>query len=193
MLASVWLKNTFRYLHFMCSLALLLFPGIAAASPLGILTDFGIDARSLLVAGIITGSMVFAVFAGGVFLRAASASRKAARRASEASEQLERESTSLRSLIMAEPQMLIHWNAGGPPVLAATTLDNSAGVPARVEDVIRFSCWLETGSANQLKQRTDALIEDGERFAVPVETHQGAHLDAYARQPFTPGQPQQIW
>lgn len=181
MLASVLLKNTFRYSHVMCSLAVLLFPGIAAASPVGFLTDFGIDARSLLVAGIITGSMGFAVFAGGIFLRAASASRKAARRASEASEKLDRESASLRTLITAEPQLLIHWDAGGPPVLAAATLDYSAGVPGEVEDLVRFSSWLESESASRLKQHTDALIEGGEGFAVPVETLNGVHLETFGR------------
>jgi len=181
MLASVWLKNRYKNRHFWCSLAAIGLPGSAAANPLGVFTEFGFDARSLLLAGIITGSMGFAVFAGGIFLRAAAASRKSARRASEASDQLERESASLHCLLAAEPQLLICWEADGPPALAAASLDPCAGVPAEVEEVVSFSSWLETDSAARLKNHIDALLEDGEGFATPVETLNGAHLETIGR------------
>ena len=181
MLASVWLKNTLKYPHFWCSLAAIGWPGFAAATPFGVFTEFGFDARSLLLAGIIAGSMGFAVLAGGIFLRAAAASRKAARRASEASEQLERESASLQSLLAAEPQLLISWEAEDSPVLAAASLHHCAGIPDEVDDVVSFSSWLERESAARLKNHIDALLEDGTGFAIRVETLKGAHLETIGR------------
>jgi len=181
MLASIWLKYRYKHLHFWCSLAVTGYPVSAAANPLGVFAEFGFDARSLLLAGIIAGSMGFAVFAGGIFLRAAAASRKSARRASEACEQLERESASLQSLIAAEPQLLISWEAGGTPVLAAASLDNYAGVPDEVGDVVSFSSWLESDSAVQLNNHIDALLEGGAGFAITVETLKGARLESIGR------------
>jgi len=66
-------------------------------------------------------------------------------------------------------------------VLAAATLDYSAGVPGEVEELVRFSSWLESESADRLKQHTDALIEGGEGFTVLVETLNGAHLETIGR------------
>ncbi len=181
MLASVWLKNRNRRLHILCSLAVILLPGSAAASPLGFLAEFGFDARTLLLGGIILGSMGFAVFTGGVCLSAATAYRNAARRANQASEQLERESAALSVLIEAEPQLLINWEAESPPALAAASLGGSAGAPAEIEEVIRFSSWLESDSAARLKNHIDALLEGGEEFTIRVETIKGCHLEAIGR------------
>lgn len=181
MLASVWLKKSHKHLYLWCLLAASGLPGPAAANPLGIFTKFGFDARTLLLAGIISGSMGFAVFAGGIFLRAAAASRKAARRAREASELLERESASLSTLIAAEPQLLISWEAEGPPTLAAASLSACAGAPAKVEEVIIFSSWLDGDSATQLKKHTDAMLEGGEMFAFNVVTLTGDHLETIGR------------
>ncbi len=155
--------------------------GPAVAGPVSAITDSGLDARALLLIGIFAGSMVFAVFAGGMLLRAARRARIAAKRARENADELEAKKASFQALIAAEPQVLLHWEAGGTPVLAAATLDPELAVPAVAEGVVGFSSWLEANSACELEERVSALLEAGEGFALIAETAAGAKLEAIGR------------
>ena len=107
MLAGVWLKDTLKAKGLIFLLAVMVFPEAVAANQHQLIAEFGFDARTYLLVGIFAGSMVFAVFAGGIFLRAAKRSRQAARLARESAEQLDTERASIRSLIAAEPQVLV--------------------------------------------------------------------------------------
>ena len=181
MLGGKGLKDSLKVAGPGILLAAAALPHIASAAPLDLVEEFGFDARSLLVAGIFSGSMVFAVFAGGIFLRAAGRARRAAARARESAEQTDSERVSFRSLIAAEPQVLLQWDGAGAPVLAAATLDAALGVPSTAKDVARFTGWLEAGSARDLEERTGALLEAGESFTICVETATGARLEAAGR------------
>ncbi len=181
MLGGKGLKDSLKVSGPGILLALTALPHMATAAPVGLIEEFGFDARSLLVAGIFSGSMVFAVFAGGLFLRAAGRARRAAARARQSAEQLDIERASFSSLIAAEPQVLVRWEGDGAPELAAATLDTSAGIPSTARDVARFSSWLEPAAARELKERTGALLEAGESFTVYVETTAGAHIEAAGR------------
>jgi signal transduction histidine kinase len=156
-------------------------PDAASANPLELIADFGLDARSFLLVGIFAGSMVFAVFAGGLFLRAAIRARKAEKHARESTEHLDSERASIRSLIAAEPQILLRWELDGPPELAAATLDTALGVPGKAEEVVRYTAWLERTSAVELEERVACLLEAGESFAHLVETASGKQLEAIGR------------
>ncbi len=181
MLAGVLLKNISGLRSLVFLLAVAAFPGAAAANPLELIADFGIDARSFLLVGIFAGSMVFAVFAGGLFLRAARRAGKAETLARENAEHLDGERASIRSLIAAEPQVLLRWELDGPPELAAVTLDADLGVPAKAEEVVRYADWLESTSAVELEERMSCLLEAGESFAHLVETASGKQLEAIGR------------
>jgi PAS domain-containing protein len=181
MLTGVWLKDTLKARGLIFLLAVTVFPEAVAANQHQLITEFGFDARTYLLVGIFAGSMVFAVFAGGIFLRAAMRARQAARLARESAEQLDTERASIRSLIAAEPQVLVRWDLGGSPEIAAATLDEALGVPARVEEIVRTASWLEHNSACELEQRISSMVEAGEDFALLVETTSGAQLEAIGR------------
>lgn len=181
MLGGMWLKDSLKVAGPGILLAVAALPRAAFATPFELVEEFGFDARSLLVAGIFSGSMVFAVFAGGIFLRAAGRARRAAARARQSAEQLDDERVSFCSLIAAEPQVLVRWDGEGAPVLAAATLDATLGVPSTAEDVARFSGWLEPDAARELEERMSALLEAGESFAVYAQTTAGARLEATGR------------
>ena len=181
MLAGVWLKDTLTARALVFLLAVTVFPEAVAADQHGLIAEFGLDARTYLLVGIFAGSMVFAVFAGGIFLRAARRSRQAARLAHENAEQLDAERASIRSLIAAEPQVLVRWDLGGSPEIAAATLGEELGVPASVEEIVRTASWLEHNSACELEQRISSMVEAGEGFALLVETASGAKLEAIGR------------
>jgi signal transduction histidine kinase len=181
MLAGVWLKDTIRTRGLVFLLAVTAYPGALAANPLELIGEFGLDARSFLLVGIFAGSMVFAVFAGGLFLRAAVHARKAAKRARESAEQLDADRASIRSLIAAEPQVLVRWELGGSPELAAATLDVELGVPGKAGEVVRYAAWLERNSAAELEERVACLLEAGEGFTHLIETASGAQLEAIGR------------
>ncbi len=181
MLGGVGLKDSLKVTGSVILLAAAAFPCAASASPLELVEEFGFDARTLLLAGIFAGSMVFAVVAGGVLLRSASRARRATQRARASAEQLDTERASIRSLIAAEPQVLVRWDAAGAPTLAAETLDATLGVPSRAEDVANFASWLEPNSARDLEERMNGLLEAGKGFALHIEAAAGAQLEAIGR------------
>lgn len=153
----------------------------AAADVLAAMPDAGLDARTLLLIGVFAGSIVFAVVAGGYFLRAARRASAAEKHARDSAMALETEKASFRALTAAEPQVLIHWRAGGSPVLAAATLDPSLCVPSSADALLRFDTWLEAQSAQALRERVPALLEAGERISLTIETASGAKLLAAGR------------
>ncbi len=158
-----------------------IFPGPAAADALADMPDAGLDARTLLLIGVFAGSIVFAVVTGGHFLRAARRASAAEKHARDSAIALESEKASFRALTAAEPQVLIHWRAGGSPVLAAATLDPALCVAPGADALLQFDSWLEAHSARALEERVPALLEAGERFSLMVETASGARLEAAGR------------
>jgi signal transduction histidine kinase len=181
MLAGVCLKDTLKIRGLVFLLAMTVFPAMAVAGPLELIADFGFDPRKFLLVGIFAGSMVFAVFTGGIFLRAAKRARQAAKLAKESSEQLEAERASVNALIAAEPQILVRWEMGGSPEIAAATLDVGLGVPQTASELVDAASWLERSSANELEERISAMLESGEGFAILVESKSGAQLEAIGR------------
>ncbi|MDA7948666.1 MAG: PAS-domain containing protein [Hyphomicrobiaceae bacterium] len=181
MLAGSWPRDMHKVVCLMFLFVAVVAPRPAAADALTAVSDSGLDARTLLLIGVFAGSIVFAVVAGGLLLRAARRANTAEKQARSAAGELEAEKASLQALIAAEPQILIHWNAGGTPVLAAATLDPSLKIPRDVEDVVRFESWLDARSARELTERVSTLLEAGESFAEIVVTASGAGIEAMGR------------
>ena len=181
MLRGVRLRGSLTFGMCIIALTAVLFPRAASAAPLDVFTQFSFDARSLLIAGIVAGSMLFATFAGGIFLRSTKRARRAERRARESTEKLDNERASMHALIAAEPQLLMRWDGDGAPELAAATLDATLGIPSQAGDVARFSSWLEPNSAGDLEARMNGLLKSGEGFALRIETSTGARLGAIGR------------
>ena len=83
MLSGVCLKDTLKIRGLVFLLAMTVLPAVAVAGPFELIANFGFDPRKFLLVGIFAGSMVFAVFSGGVFLRAAKRARQAAKLSKE--------------------------------------------------------------------------------------------------------------
>lgn len=181
MLAGIWPNNFLRLRNLVIPVSIGSFPGGAAANPLEFAVGAGLDARSFLLIGIFAGAMVFAVFAGGLFLRAARRAGRAEKRARESADKLDGERASLSSLIAVEPQLLLRWEMDGPPELAAATLDAALGVPGTAGEAVRYDAWLETDCASELEQRMSCLRETGKSFTHLVETTSGRRLEAAGR------------
>ena len=181
MLAGTWPRDTLRARSLMFLLVATVIPGPAAAGSFAAVAESGFDARALLLIGVFAGSMIFAVVAGGLCLRATHRAKAVAMQARSTAEQLDAEKASFQALIAAEPQALLHWEAGAEPVLAADTLDPELNVPVEAKEIVNFPTWLETNSASELGKHVSALLEAGEGFKLIAETTAGAKLEAMGR------------
>ena len=181
MLAGDLPRDTHKAVSLLILLAATVVPEPVAANSLAGITSSGLDGRAFLLMGVFAGSMVFAVVAGGLCLRATHRAKAAELQARGSAEQLDAEKASLRALVAAEPQALLHWKAGADPVLAAATLDPDFGVPAKAEACVDFTAWLEAESASEMERRVSALLETGEAFTLIAETTSGANLEAIGR------------
>lgn len=180
MLAGACLRETLRAGTWL-ALTVAVSADAAGAQPIAPAADAGSDPRSLLLIGILAGSILFAVVGGALFLRGARRARSAERQARQNAERLGREQASFQALIAAEPQLLLRWDAGGNPEIAAATLDAEYGIPETAESVLRFSRWLSMGSAGDIQERVSGLLEAGEGFTLDIETANGQRLDARGR------------
>lgn len=181
MLAGVRKRDTLKTGVATFVLAAMQLPAAAAASPLDIIAEFGLDPQAAILAGIMAGSALFAAAAGGFLLRAARQKKLAESHAWRQAEALSRERVSLENLVRAEPQTILRWAGGEDPELCVSALDPALGVPASADDIFDFGKWLKAGSAKALKQRIGALLERGETFRCDVETLSGSLLVAAGR------------
>lgn len=181
MLAGSLPRHTHKAISLLIPLVATVLPGPAAASALASMTNSGIDLRALLLIGLFAGSMVFAVVAGGLCLRATHRARAAAIKSQGTAERLDTERASFQALIAAEPQALLYWKADGDPVLAAATLDPGLGVPVKAEEMLNFAAWLETHAAGEIEKRIATLLERGESFVLVGEAASGAKIEAIGR------------
>ncbi|MGD9866623.1 MAG: hypothetical protein AB7U38_01340, partial [Hyphomicrobiales bacterium] len=77
------------------------------------------DSRAILVAGVVLGVMAFAVVASILALSARRRARKAEARARSSAGELDRRIELMQTVLLAEPQILVHWDAGLEPAVIA--------------------------------------------------------------------------
>lgn len=180
MLAGACLRETLKPAAFILLSATALSGAAVAQQPVPV-DSSGADPRSLLIIGVLAGSILFAVVAGVLFLRAARRARAAMHKARRNSDRLSREQVAFQAMIAAEPQVLVRWDAGGSPEVAAATLDAACKVPETAEAVLQFSGWLGKRSARELQEHVSGLLEAGEGFVLGVKTATGRWLEARGR------------
>ena len=138
----------------------------------------GFSIRQLLFAALATGAAGLGITILWYMLRRA---RLAIRRAETEAASLRRHLTTAEAIVKAEPQVLVFWEQGQPLRVVSHTLTSVAGLPENQKEFLRFGQWLDTDSAEALKQGLDALFADGRPFNLLLKTVAGGHLEADGR------------
>ncbi len=152
----------------------------ACAAPLDF-ADAGLDERTLLLLGVLIGVIVFAVVVAVSAIGAVRHTRRQAAKANAAAAQLENQLDVVHAILVAEPQILVHWDGDGEPVVVTATLPPNLGVPRDVSELLRFAGWLDRDSARELQQHVEALHGAGLAFNVMLRTTAGSHVEADGR------------
>ena len=143
----------------------------AAAAPI-------FEPDRLLLVALIAGAGLIAFY---LITQAALTTRRKAKAAEAEVKQLRRDLLTAEALIKAEPQVLVYWDQGRPPVIVTNALTGVAGLPKNESALLRFGMWLDHKSAASLKDALNALFTDGSAFNVILRTGAGAHLEADGR------------
>ncbi|MGI9383903.1 MAG: ATP-binding protein [Methyloligellaceae bacterium] len=155
--------------------------GDAAAAPLVSIAAAQTDPRTLLIVGVITGLIMFSVVSAISFLRAMRSARQAETAAKANAVRLDEELDVIHSMLVAEPQVLVHWDEVGTARIVAATLDSGLGLPHEIDRLLRFSDWLERDSACELDSHLADLRSEGAAFNVMLKTATGGHVEADGR------------
>ncbi|MGH6685012.1 MAG: two-component sensor histidine kinase, partial [Pseudolabrys sp.] len=86
----------------------------------------------------------------------------------------------LKTLLLAQPQVLVAWAAGAdePEIIGDTGLVVSSSVPERV---LAFGAWLEPAAAQLMERAVEALRNEGRGFVMTLTTSAGRPLEAEGR------------
>ena len=162
-------------------MALVAAPADAVAAPLASIATGMADPRTLLIVGVVTGLIMFSAVSAASFLRAMRSARKAEAAAKSNAERLDEELDVIHAMLVAEPQVLVHWDEVGTPRIVAATLDEGLGLPDEIDGLLRFSDWLERDSACELESHLADLRSEGAAFNVMLKTATGGHVEADGR------------
>ncbi len=156
-------------------------PAIANASPiLGSVQD-GAVISEMLVLAIACGAILAALGAAIICQRALARARRTEARSEEAVKTLRQELDVAQSIVLAEPQVLIAFEAENMPRLVNHLLDAKFGVPLKLRNLMRFASWLERDAALTLEKCLQALKAEGQPFEITLKTLSGPHIEAEGR------------
>lgn len=141
-------------------------------------TEVGLETESFVLIGLLAAAAL-----GGVYMvmRAAITSRRAVKSADTEIKNLRRELLTAEALIKAEPQVLVYWDQGRPPVVVTHALSSVPGLPQSEATLLRYGMWLDAKSAGTLKDSLGALFSEGMPFNVILSTIAGGYLEADGR------------
>lgn len=145
------------------------------------LTSGGLGAEDIIVLAALIGTVSFAVMSAIALIRSRNRTEAENVRLLEETANLRAAADRAESLLNADEQRLVVWEAPGTSPIVVGDLPKSAGAPASRADFIAFGSWLDTDSAAQLDRAIDTLRERGEAFALPLTTRRGTDLLAAGR------------
>ena len=156
---------------------------IAPSSPAGAeaLAEGVTVSREQLGALTLTLALIcFATLATLVLLRMRRAAATAQSAALDEAAMLRTEIDRLKTLMLAQPQVLVAWAAGTdePEIFGDTSIVVSGAVPERV---LAFGAWLEPAAAQRMEHAVETLRGDGSGFTMTLTTTTGRPLEAEGR------------
>ncbi len=122
----------------------------------------------------------FAMLATLVLLRTRRTTAAAQSAALDEAAMLRGEIDRLKTLMLAQPQVLVAWAAGTdePEIFGDTSIVVSGAVPERV---LAFGAWLEPAAAQRMEHAVETLRGDGHGFVMTLTTSAGRPLEAEGR------------
>jgi signal transduction histidine kinase len=121
--------------------------------------------------------LCFAVLAVIVLMRTRKAAATIETAAHDESMALRAEIDRLKTLLLAEPQVLVAWAAGTdePEIFGDTGIVVAGALPERV---LVFGTWLEPAAAQRMQHAVETLRNDGRGFMMTLTTSAGRPLEA---------------
>ncbi|MEL7544378.1 MAG: PAS domain-containing protein, partial [Pseudomonadota bacterium] len=134
--------------------------------------------RHLVVVAVIGGVFAFVAVAVGLLLRAVRDARRFEREAAGEVHHLRGDLAAAELVLRSEATLVISWDPTGGATLLAHALD---GAPRELDQLMRFSLWLEPASAARLTAELDTMFRDGEAATFMVRTVDGVPIEAACR------------
>ncbi len=157
---------------------MLALPTQAAAQSL---TSGGLGAEDIIILAALIGTVSFAVMSAIALIRSRNRTELANARLTEEAANLRAAADRAESLLNADDQRLVVWEAPGASPGVVGDLPKHAGAPANRGEFIAFGNWLDPSSAAQLDRAIDTLRTRGKSFSLALATRQGTDLHAFGR------------
>src|ERR1700754_1209576 len=153
------------------SLIALATPARADAGPILAAVQAGLTGQEIASLTLTVGLIGFAVLATIMLVRARRPGRNGTISRDEATA-LHAEIDRLKTLLLAEPQIMVAWAAGSdePEILGDTALIASGAVAERV---LAFGTWLDATAAQHMEQAVEMLRSQGHGFVLNLTTRGG--------------------
>jgi signal transduction histidine kinase len=135
----------------------------------------------LAVLSTVAGALCFFVAAALLLLVTRRRLRRRERENDGALVQLQRRLMAAEAQLRSEPHALVVWEQGQAPRIAVHNLKRELGVPKILQELLRFSLWLEADAASELAQGLDALLREARPFARVLKTTSGAFVEVEGR------------
>jgi signal transduction histidine kinase len=122
----------------------------------------------------------FGVLAIVVLLRTRKVAATSEIAAHDQTMELRAEIERLKTLLLAQPQVLVAWAAGSdePEIFGDTGIVVAGAVP---EKVLAFGAWLEPAAAQRMQEAVETLRNDGRGFVMTLTSKAGRPLEAEGR------------
>jgi len=122
----------------------------------------------------------FGVLAIVVLLRTRKVAATSEIAAHDQTMELRAEIERLKTLLLAQPQVLVAWAAGSdePEIFGDTGIVVAGAVP---EKVLAFGAWLEPAAAQRMQEAVETLRNDGRGFVMTLTSKTGRPLEAEGR------------
>ncbi len=140
-----------------------------------------LDARTLLTLGINLGVIAFAVGSAIACLRATERARKAEATAANEAERYRLSESTLDTVLIVEPQVLLTVAETGEPEVLVASLPPALGVPRDATRLLHFAAWLDAPSAAELDAAIEALADRGEAFNLMLSTLRDRYVEVDGR------------
>jgi len=124
--------------------------------------------------------LLFSMLAVIVLLRTRRTANESATRMREEIGALRAERDRLKTLLLAEPQVLVSWSAGAdvPEIVGDTDIIVPGGAQQRV---LAFGAWLDAAQAQAMEHAVETLRGEGRGFVTTLTTRSGHPVEAEGR------------
>src|SRR5688500_9614668 len=145
------------------------------------IADFtGLNQPDVAGLALTLGILLFAVVTAVMLVRTRSRAAQSEIAAREEIIALKADVDRAHALLLAEPQVIVAWAAGGdkPEIFGDTTMVTPVSAPHRV---LAFGTWLDPGQARTMERLVEALRNEGASFCTAVTTLSGRPMEVEGR------------